>query len=243
MLYELRYYEVADQPKSSSLHKLLANHALPLFQKYEIGVLGFWMPWIGVFNQIPCILSFEDMADREAKVRAFEADVDWLEAKAEADSGPRGPIVASVKSSFMKLTSYSPEPKIRSNLHEFRLNVAMPGRIDDLHHLFEHHHSSTLFERHNNGLVGWFTEVVGASDQVFFILEFPDAAGMEKARIGLVNDPEFQRAAPPYEVKGALRRRVWSGLYWLTDYTPRGPNNTAPVRGIYYGYQKQDSPK
>ena len=242
MLYELRYYEVTAQPKSAALHTLFANHALPLLQKYDIGILGFWMPWVGVFDRIPCILSFENMADREAKMRAFEADIEWREAKAEADNTKYGPLVARVHSTFLRLTPYSPEPMIRFNLNEFRLNVAMPGRIDDLHHLFQHSHNATLFQKNNYGLVAWFTEEIGISDRVFFILEFPDAGEMQKARLRMVNDPEFRAAAGPYETEGALRRRVVTGLYWLTDYTPRGPNVTAPVGEVYYGYPMKDTP-
>ena len=234
MLYELRYYEVTAQPVMAGLHKLFADHGVGLLQKHGIGVLGFWKTTYGDWQHVPCVLTFEDMADREAKLETFESDPEWLEAKAEADSTMYGPMVASTSSILLRPTSYSPEPQVTRAVHEFRINQAMPGRIEDLHHLFEHNHQATLFPRHDIRVVGWFDEVVGTTDRIFFILEFVSAAAGVASWTSLINDPEFKQCSRPYETKGYLRKWAGNRLYRLMDYSPRHPDHPVPAEGAMF---------
>ena len=242
MIYELRYHEVASAPQRTPLHRLIANHAVRLLQKHGVGIVGFWQPWIGERFLIPSMLAFENMAERDDRMNAFEADPEWREAVAEADSTRYGPLVTRVHNTFLRLTPYSPEPRIKGNVQEFRINEAMPGRIADLHDLFEKNHNAGLFAKHDIGIVGWWSEVIGVSDRVFFILDFPSVAAEETTFTNLVNDPDFQKSAPPYETKGHLRKRVWTSIHHITDYTPRGQYVSAPTAGVSYGYEMQEAP-
>ena len=115
MLYELRIYEAAPG-KFPALNERFAHHTLGFFTKYGIGMLGFWTDVIGTYPHLTYIISFESMADREAKWNAFQADPEWLKVRAETEK--EGPLVDRVRNTFMRLTTYSPEPKIRSSLHE-----------------------------------------------------------------------------------------------------------------------------
>ena len=231
MLYELRYYEVTAQPRTADVHNLFSNHAVGLLKKHGIGVLGFWIPKIGFSNEVPCMLVFEDLGDREDKLRAFEADPEWQEAQAEANKHRWGPPVASVRSTLLQPTPYSPEPRIERVIQEFRTNEAMPGRIGDLHHLFENNHNAYLFPRYDIRIVGWFNEAVGTSDRILFIMEFPTIGDRDTRFTELAKDPDFRKAAPPYEKEGPLRRRSYHRFFQLADYTPRSQYVSAPLVG------------
>ena len=243
MIYELRWYEVSAQRRSADLHALFANHAVPLLQKHGIGILGFWVPKIGRADEIPCIWVFEDMADREAKMAAFEGDPEWQEAKAEADKNVFGSPVTRVRSILLRPTDFSPEPRIARNIQEFRVNGAMPGRIADLHHLFANQHNAIWFPKHDIRVVGWFDEAVGTSDQIFFIMEYPSVAEQDRRFDDLRKDAGWGKCALPYEKDGPLRRRSYHTLLELTDYTPRGQYVSAPEVGSQYvGYAKDAQP-
>ncbi len=242
MIYELRYHETAAAPQRTPLHRLFANHEVRLLQKHGIGIIAYWQPWIGDRFLIPSLLGFENMAERESRMNAFEADPEWREAVAEANSGAYGPLVNRVHNTLLRLTPYSPEPKINGNVQQFQMNEAMPGRISDLHHLFEHNHNAGLFAKHDIGIVGWWSEVAGISDRVFFILDFPSLAAEETAFHNLQSDPEFNNAASPYETQSFLRKKVWNSLQMVTDYTPRGQYVSAPTERVFYGYEKGRAP-
>ncbi len=237
MIYELRYHEVASAPQRTPLHRLFANHEVRLLQKHGIEVVAYWEPWIGDRFLIPSMLACESMAEREARMNAFESDPEWREAVAGANAGIYGPLVTRVHNTFLRLTPYSPEPRIRGNVQEFRINEAMPGRIAGLHDLFENNHNAGLFAKHDIGIVGWWSEVAGVSDRVFFILDFPSLAAEETAFHNFQADPEFKNAALPYETEGVLRGRVWTSIQRVTDYTPRGHYVSAPTERVFYGYE------
>ena len=244
MLYELRYYEVAAQALTADLHALFADHAVRLFQKHGIGMLGFWQAKIGDHNKVPCMLIHESMGERDARVNAFESDPEWKEARVEADRKAGWPILARMTSQLLKPTYYSPVPKVERHVQEFRVNQAMPGRIADLHHLFANEHQPTWFPKYDIRVVGWFEDVVGTSDQVFFILEFDDQRQQDERFGALITDPGWRSCAGPYESHDRpLRTMAQNRIYDLADYTPRGPYVTAPEVGwVYYGYRGEGSP-
>ena len=117
MLNELRIYETMPG-KLPALNDRFANHTTGFFRKHGIGMLGFWTDEIGDSNKLTYILNFDSMADREQKWNAFQADRAWQEVRAETEQD--GPFVARVLNTFMSLTSYSPEPKITTNVQELR---------------------------------------------------------------------------------------------------------------------------
>ena len=242
MIYEFRYHETEAAPQRTPLHRLFANHEVRLLQKHGIEIVAYWQPWIGDHYLIPSMLVFENMAEREARMAAFQADPEWREAVAEANAGAYGPLVTRIHNTILRLTPYSLEPRIGGNVQDFRINEAMPGRIADLHNLFENNHNAGLFAKHDIGIVGWWKEVAGTSDRVFFILDFPSLAAEEKAFHSFQADPEFNKAALPYEAKSLLRKRVWTSIQKVTDYTPRGQYVSAPADRVFYGYEKGKAP-
>ena len=196
----------------------LANYTTGFFKDHGIGMVGFWTAMIGTGNQLTYILSFENMADREDKWGAFQADPRW--AKARAESERDGTLVAAVQNSFMRLTPYSPEPKISTNLQELRVYNAVPGKLPALNARFADH-TTHLFEKHGIRNVGYWTQDVGTSNQLFYMVGHASLGDREKNFAAFVADPDWQKARAESERDGPLTAQTHSSILQPTDYSPR----------------------
>ena len=104
MLYELRIY-ITVPGRLPAINDRFAKHTIGFFKKHGIGMLGFWNDEIGTSNQLTYILAFDSMADREQKWGAFQVDPEWIEKRAQTEAN--GPIVARVRNSILRPTSFS----------------------------------------------------------------------------------------------------------------------------------------
>ena len=105
MLYEWRVYEVVPG-KMGALNNRFQNITLMFFEKYGIRVVGFWEAVVGTSNILYYMLSWQDMAERERVWNAFQADPDWIKARAETEKD--GPINQRISNVFLRSTPYSP---------------------------------------------------------------------------------------------------------------------------------------
>ena len=217
MIYEQRIYK-AVPGKLPAINARFANHTIGFFEEFDIGVVGFWNDEIGASNQLTYILSFDSMADREKKWTAFAAHKPWLEVRAETES--EGPLVSQVLNSFMSLTPYSPQPSFKTTLQEKRVYEAMPGKLPDLHNRFSNH-TMGLFEKHGIENVAYWTEDVGTSNRLIYMLGYPDLGAREKSFAAFGADPEWQKVRAASEENGALVRVSKHSILRLTDYSPR----------------------
>ena len=217
MIYESRIYK-AVPGKLPAINARFANHTIGFFEEFNIGMVGFWNDEIGASNQLTYILSFDSMADREEKWSAFGAHKPWLEVRAETEAD--GPLVAQGINSFMRLTPYSPEPSLKTTLQEKRVYEAMPGKLPDLHNRFSNH-TMGLFEKHGIENVAYWTEDVGTSNRLVYMLGYPDLAAREKGWAAFGADPEWQKARAASEENGPLVRVSKHSILRLTDYSPR----------------------
>ena len=202
MIYENRIYK-AVPGRLPDINARFANHTMGFFKQYEIGMMGFWTDEIGASNQLTYILSFDSLADRADKWAAFQADKAWAEVRAETEAN--GPIVAQVLNSLMSLTPYSPEPKFKTAVQELRIYDAMPGKLPDLHNRFKNH-TMGLFEKHGIENVAYWTEDVGTSNRLVYMLGYPDLGAREKSWAAFQNDPDWQTARAASEENGSLVR-------------------------------------
>ena len=105
MIYELRIYECVPG-RLPALHNRFETVTLKLFEKHGIRQAGFWTTLIGQSNQaLYYLLEWENLAERELKWDAFQADPEWQEARAETEKD--GPIVAKVTNEILSPTPYS----------------------------------------------------------------------------------------------------------------------------------------
>ena len=217
MIYESRIYK-AVPGKLPAINARFANHTIGFFKEFGIGIVGFWNDEIGASNQLTYILSFDSMADREEKWAAFQSHKPWHEARAETEAN--GPLVAQVLNSFMSLTPYSPQPSFKTTLQEKRIYEAMPGKLPDLHNRFSNH-TMGLFEKHGIENVAYWTEDVGTSNRLVYMVGYPDLGAREKNWAAFGADPEWQKARTKSEENGALVRVSKHSILRLTDYSPR----------------------
>ena len=217
MLYESRVY-YAVPGKLQAINDRFANHTMGYFKKHHIGMMGYWTDEIGASNQLTYILNFDSMADREKKWAAFGADPGWHQVRAETESA--GPLVAKVHNSFMRPTPYSPEPQLSSKVQELRVYDAMPGKLPALHDRFSNH-TMRLFEKHGIENVAYWTEDVGISNRLVYMLGYPSLGAREKGWTAFQADPEWQKARAESEKNGPLVRVSHHSILRLTPYSPR----------------------
>jgi hypothetical protein len=217
MLYESRIY-TAVPGKLTALNERFAKHTMGYFTKHGIGMLGFWTDEIGTSNQLTYILVFDSMTDREQKWGAFQADPGWQRVRAETEAA--GSLVAQVHNTFMRLTPYSPKPQIRSNVQELRVYDAMPGKLPALHDRFSNH-TMRLFAKHGIDNIAYWTEDVGTSNRLVYMLGYPSLGHRETSFAAFLADPDWQRARAESEKDGALVRVSRHSILRLTPYSPR----------------------
>ena len=216
MIYELRTYE-AVPGKMGALNERFSKYTVPLFQKHGIGTVGFWTNAIGTSGQLIYMLSFANMADRESKLEALRADP-GRSVYQEAET--KEPLITKSSNRILSLTPYSPVPQFEFDVVELRIYEAMPGKLQALHDRFENH-AIALFKRHGVRAVAFWTEDVGTSNQLDWMLEYPTLGDREKAWDAFGADPQFQVAVRESERDGPLPVRTHNTILRRTAYSPR----------------------
>ena len=106
MIYEQRIYKIMPGRMPDILQRF-TDHAVPLFEKHGIQLIGFWQTTIGLSsNELYYIIAFDDLAHRQRAWGAFMCDPEWIEAKAESEK--HGPLVADVTNMILTPTVFSP---------------------------------------------------------------------------------------------------------------------------------------
>ena len=127
MLYELRIYH-AVPGRLPDLLKRFDTITLGIWKKHGIEQAGFWTTGIGDSNQtLYYFLKWDSLADREKKWNAFQADPQWISARAETEK--KGPIVARVENSILQPTNFSAVKIILSQGHGGRGRIISPPCI------------------------------------------------------------------------------------------------------------------
>ena len=105
MIYELRIYQCVPG-RLPALLKRFEDYTLKIWEKHGIRQTGFWTVLIGdSSNDLHYLLAWESMAEREKVWGTFLADPAWI--KVREDTERDGPIIANIKSSFLKPTEFS----------------------------------------------------------------------------------------------------------------------------------------
>lgn len=105
MIYELRVYHCVPG-RLPDLLKRFDKITLPLWEKHGIRQAGFWTVVIGDSNQdLYYLLKWESLDDRARRFAGFQADPEWIAARAETEKG--GQIVASITNTILQPTGFS----------------------------------------------------------------------------------------------------------------------------------------
>jgi hypothetical protein len=105
VIYELRVYE-AMPGKLPDLMKRFDTVTLKIWDRFGIRQAGFWTTLVGESaGRLYYLLKWESLAEREDKWPKFQADPEWIAARAKSEEG--GPIVQHVRNEFLAPTSFS----------------------------------------------------------------------------------------------------------------------------------------
>jgi NIPSNAP len=105
------------------------------------------------------------------------------------------------------------------SLYEYRVYEVVPGRLPALNRRFQEI-TLNYFEKHGIGVVGFFEEVVGTTNELHYILRFDDLAHREKAWGAFQADEGWIRDRAETEKDGPIVARVRNRFWRPTPYSP-----------------------
>jgi hypothetical protein len=105
MIYETRVYR-ALPGRLPALLKRFETITLKIWEKHGIRQAGFFTTLVGESNQeLTYLLAWESLAERETKWNAFQADPEWIAARAKTEAD--GQIVGNIANQFLQPTAFS----------------------------------------------------------------------------------------------------------------------------------------
>jgi hypothetical protein len=96
----------------------------------------------------------------------------------------------------------------------------MPGKLPSLHDRFANH-TTALFRKHGMEVIAYWTEDVGTSNQLVYMLGYPSLGEREKSWAAFPADPEWLKARTESEENGPLVRRAHNTILRFTGYSPK----------------------
>jgi len=105
MIHELRIYHCAPG-RLPALLKRFETITLKIWERHGIRQAGFWTVAVGDSNNdLYYLLEWESLAEREKKWAAFQADPEWIEARAKTEAD--GQIVGNIVNQLLVPTPFS----------------------------------------------------------------------------------------------------------------------------------------
>ena len=220
MIHELRIYETAPGGLAP-LNERFANLTVRLFEKHGIRSFGYWTEEIGDSNRLVYIVGYDDLWQREQAWESFRQDPEWQETmRGAAQQG--APPVNRVINTLLKPTPYSPtEPKGGNGMvYELRKYDVAPGHLPALHDRFANV-TTRIFEKHGIHNIGYWTEEVGVSNRLDYMVAYESLGTREKTRASFAQDPEWQEAAQKSQEAGRpVVTQITNTILQPTAYSP-----------------------
>jgi hypothetical protein len=225
--YELRVYHV-NEGKLDTLHTLIRDHAVKLFEKHGMTSIGYWTPIEKTDRKLYYLLAYPSREAREKAWASFRADPDWKTAIKASEKG--GKVVAKVESTFLHTTDFSPavkpEAAAEPRVFELRTYTATPGNLGKLQARFRRH-TVRLFNRHGMTNFGYWLhddDQAAAADTLVYLLAHKSKAACDASFKAFREDPQWidarkeseKEAGGPLTVSGGVK----SVLLAPTDYSP-----------------------
>ncbi len=105
-------------------------------------------------------------------------------------------------------------------LYELRIYTAVPGKLPNVNDRFRNH-TLRIFEKHGIKSVGYWTYVIGPSNnQLVYLLEWKNMAEREQRWGAFGSDPEWLAVRQETEKDGPIVDRVENSFLKPTDYSP-----------------------
>ncbi|MBF8299052.1 MAG: hypothetical protein HW397_101 [Dehalococcoidia bacterium] len=104
-------------------------------------------------------------------------------------------------------------------IYELRNYEAMPGKLAKLNERFANV-TVKLFDKYGLKVIGFWTEEIGTSNTLVYMLAFEDMGQREKAWAAFRADPVRAQAFAESEKEGPLVARVTNKILRPTNYSP-----------------------
>lgn len=104
-------------------------------------------------------------------------------------------------------------------LYELRIYEIVPGKMPDINNRFANV-TTKLFEKHGIQVVGFWTPLVGTSNQLVYMLAWESLADREKKWDAFQSDPNWISARAASEEAGPIVARVINNILTPTPYSP-----------------------
>ncbi len=104
-------------------------------------------------------------------------------------------------------------------IYELRVYEAAPGKLPKLNERFANH-AVGYFEKYGMEMVGFWTEEIGTSNRLSYMLAFEDMADREKKWAAFRADDGFRQVVVESERDGPLLVRATNSILRPTAYSP-----------------------
>ena len=104
-------------------------------------------------------------------------------------------------------------------IYELRIYETIPGRLPDLNTRFADH-TVGFFKRHGIQVVGFWTEDIGTSNQLVYMLGYDSLADRETKWAAFQADPDWNKVRSETEKNGPINARVRNMILKPTAYSP-----------------------
>lgn len=104
-------------------------------------------------------------------------------------------------------------------IYELRIYDVIPGKLQALNDRFANT-TVRIFEKHGIKVVGFWTDAVGVSNRITYMVAFNDAAHRDQAWRSTLSDPELVKAFADSEKGGPLIARMTNTIMRPTSYSP-----------------------
>ena len=105
-------------------------------------------------------------------------------------------------------------------IYEYRIYEVRPEKIEALHQRFEQV-TLALFKKHDVRVVGFWMPMIGASNELHYLVEWDDMDHYFRSWDAFEADPEWIAALAESERDGPLELQVRNQLWRPTRYSPR----------------------
>ena len=106
MIHQLRLYEIFERNKAA-FHARFADHAMRIMRNYGFDFVAIWETKTDRRTEFVYLLSWPDVATKEAAWRQFTADAEWKEIK-RLTNAEHGDLVGEIDDRVLTQTAYSP---------------------------------------------------------------------------------------------------------------------------------------
>jgi len=110
LIHQLRVYEIFERNKAA-FHARFRDHAMRIMRKYGFEFIAMWETTTDRRTEFVYLLSWPDVATKDAAWKRFMADQEWKDIK-RATTAEHGDLVGEIEDRVLVPTVYAPKVPI-----------------------------------------------------------------------------------------------------------------------------------